>query len=265
MSTEQNYSEGLYGYDDVTASSGSALVYGLNRGVKLKKFEWIPNGGKDGAEQEAADIVFEIQGKEKSYRMFPVTKAFDENNNEVTDINHPAFIDMVRNSNAIVKHIITCFVDEPTYRAKFARRIANYKEFINAAASLLPANFASVDLDLFAQYQWQISSGKNRTYLEIPKKMKYGGWITKALPGTFREVRVDNPKENTPNALTYINETGDVHPFTRNGWFVLSNFSKEQKTGVEDNTGGYSPQSAQGSAMNAGTADGSTQATEGVW
>ena len=46
-----------YGYGDDTPSQASLIAqFGLNAGkAKLVKFEWINNGGKDGAEAESSN------------------------------------------------------------------------------------------------------------------------------------------------------------------------------------------------------------------
>src|SRR5688500_17577353 len=88
---------GMYGYEDDTVKV-SNLHFGGNFGKTfLTKFEHTFKGGKDGADQEALDITFNINGTDKSYRMFPITKAFDAQNNEVTDPNHDAFKEAVKN------------------------------------------------------------------------------------------------------------------------------------------------------------------------
>lgn len=229
MSTEKQQPAGGYGYasDEVKVSP---FNFGLNAGVtKLTKFEWIPNGGKDGAEQEALDIVFNINGTDKSYRMFPVVKAFGKNNEEITDPNAPEFKEALVDFNARVTHILHAFIDSDAIKAGFARPIKDFKEFCQIAMSMLPKGYNEVLLDIFLQFQWQLRGDQEKTYLEIPSKMKYGKWLCPAQPGTWTEHKVDNPGETVREALYYTNEAGEKHPFTKNGWFMNSNFAKQQK------------------------------------
>lgn len=228
---------GGYGYasDEVKQSP---FNFGLNAGVtKLKKFEWIPNAGKDGAEQEALDIVFNINGTDKSYRMFPVVKAFGKNNEEITDPNAQEFKDAITDFNARITHILHAFMDSDTVRAGLSRPITSFKEFCTVAMSLLPKDYAEKPLDIFMQFQWQPDEGQNKTYLEIPKKMKYGAWLKPAQPGKWKEVRKANPSDNDRDALYYVNEEVPAgqpeqrHPFVKNGWFMQSNFAHQQKEG----------------------------------
>lgn len=237
MSTEQevvNQQGGTYGYatDEVKQSP---FNFGLNAGKTfLKTFEWINNGGANGAEQEALDIVFTINGTDKSYRLFPITKAFDKDNNEVTDPNAPAFKEAFVDLNARITHILHCFQEIDVIKAAMARPIKSFKEFCGIAMNILPKNYKEIPLDIFLQFQWQIRTNQTRTYLEIPTKMKYGKWLCPAQPGTWTEEKVENPDDNHRDALKYVNESGDVHTFTRNGWYVKSNFAKSQKNGSDE-------------------------------
>lgn len=247
---------GMYGYatDEVKQSP---FTFGLNAGKTfLIKFEWIPNGGKDGAEQEALDIVFNINGTEKNYRMFPVVKAFGKNNEEITDPNAPEFKDAVVDFNARVTHILHAYMDSEAIKSGFSRPIASFKDFVQIAMSMLPKNYREIPLDIFLQYQWQLPQGKERTYLEIPGKMKYGKWLAPAQAGTWKENRVENPADNVTEALFYTNEEGVKHPFTKNGWFMNSNFAKQQRSsgGTESGSPVSSAQQTQNAAnMQSGT------------
>jgi len=225
-----------YGYetDEVKISN---LQFGLNKGVKLVKFEYITNAGKDGAEGEALEIVFDINGTEKSYRKFPVIKAFGKNQEEITDPNAPEFKAAMKELNATITHIMHCFVADDVYKAKISRPFSGFKEFCTVVAGLLPTNFATKKLDIFLQYQWQITGQNNRTFLEIPKKMSYGKWLCPSIAGTFTEHRMENPKDTEGKALYYVNESGVEHLFVKNGWFINSPFATQQKiAGTTNNT-----------------------------
>lgn len=240
----------MYGYasDEVKVSP---YHFGLNAGVTtLQKLEWIPNGGKEGAEQEALDILFNINGAERSYRMFPVVKAFDKANKEITDPSAKEFQDAVLDFNARITHIMCCYMDKEAYIAALSRPTGSFKGFCKIIESLLPKNFKDIKLDVFMQYQWQMSEGQNVTFLELPKKMKYGKWICPAQEGEWVEKRIDNPDDNVVEALWYETKDGRVdertgkpvkHPFTKNGWFMSSNFAKQQKNanaGTSNSTNG---------------------------
>ena len=214
----------------------SPFNFGLNAGAaKMTKFEWIPNGGKGGVEQEALDIVFNINGTDKNYRMFPVTKAFLKGNaGETTDPNAPEFQEAISDFNSVVTHILHAFIESDAIKAGLARPIANFKEFCQIVMSLLPKSYTELPLDIFMQYQWNLPEGKERTYLDIPSKMKYGKWLVPAQPGTWIKHLAEGISEDTKKALWYTNEKGEEHPFFKNGWFMNSNFANQQKSGSSD-------------------------------
>jgi hypothetical protein len=239
----------------------SPFNFGLNAGKTfLKKFEWIPNGGKNGAEQEALDIIFEINGTERSYRQFPVTKAFDKNNNEITDPKAPEFKEAFTDFNAKITHILHQFVELDVIKSSFARPIKSFKEFCGIANSILPKDYATQPLDIFLQYGWNIKEGASRTYLEIPNKMKYGKWLCPAQAGTWKEVKLENPQDSDREALYYVNENGVKHPFTKNGWFMNSNFAKMQSNGSSSNDSDNTGTDTAGEQMNNSTSDSTTAA-----
>lgn len=239
-----------YGYqtDEVDQSR---LSFGLNQGVRLIKMEWIPNGGKDGAEQEALDIVFLINGKEKSYRKFPVTQAYDKDNQVVTDPTHEAMIDAKKDLSAVVVHILHAFVEDAVVRQGLSRKIDSFKDYCRIVAGILPANYKDKELDIFLQWGWNLGD-KKQTYLEIPTKMKSGKWLSPSQGEGWKEIKVAEPLTSTTNALYYTKEIDGKpvkHPFIRNGWFMLSNFAKQQK----QEGAGDEASSSLGTTENAGT------------
>lgn len=248
-----------YGYetDEVAVSP---FVFGLNAGKTfLKKFEWMPNGGERGAEMEALEIIFNINGKEKSYRQFPVKEAFVKGSTtgeKTSDPKAPEFIEAVKDFNAIMTHVAHAFMPDDVYRKGMARPFADFKEFCTVFKSLLPRNTPEIPLDIFMQWQWQPSKDQNRTFLEIPKKMKYGKWLCPAQAGKWKEVIQEGAGDNVQDALFYYDEGAGIkmgedgitkyynkiHPFKKNGWFMKQPFAKMQGTSstTNNNTGGNS-------------------------
>lgn len=260
MAEEQNQPSYGYESDEVKVSP---FNFGLNAGKTfLTKFEWIQNGGADGAEQEALDIVFNINDTDKNYRLFPVTKAFLKGGGETTDRNSQEFKDAMKEFNAKVFHIVHCFVDNETYQAKISRPIASFKEFCTLVQSMLPKDFNKKPLDIFMQFQFQISPEQKRTFLQIPTKMRHGKWLVPAQAGTWTKKLVEDP--DAREALTYENEKGEKHPFVRSGWFMASNFAKQQSIDSEPeaNTGENTESGTNDAATNQNAA---TSATTQTW
>lgn len=241
-----------YGYGADEDGKVSTFAFGLNENVKLKKFEWIPNGGKDGAEQEALEIIFDINGTERSYRQFPIVKAFGKNREEITDPNSQEMKDARAEFNARMTHLMHAYVDDAVLKQALAKRISNFKEFCNILRSLLPKNTPELPIDIFMQYQWQPSAGQNRTFLDIPTKRKHGAFIVKHVEpvGSWKPVVVENAQDNELKALKYVDDAGNEHPFTRTGWFMNSNFAKMFRAEGDSNS---SSNQAAGAAMNYGT------------
>jgi hypothetical protein len=225
-------SENTYGYADDASEQGGGMVFGLNAGVtKMVKFEFNANGGKDGAAQEALDIVFNISGKDVSYRMFPVTKTYGDNNEEITDIAHPAMQKAIKEFNAVIVHILHTFVPKETIKTALSVPINGFKQFCNIAANILPKDFANMPVDIFAQWQWQITGDNTKTYLRLPKNMKHGKWLAKHIApigGEWKEMKLNG-------SLSYQDSNGTKHPFTRTKWFMSSNFAAQQSDEEEVN------------------------------
>jgi hypothetical protein len=254
-----------YGYEDDTVKQ-STFHFGGNFGTcKLTKFEWTDKGGKkdesgNPTAGEALDIVFNIGGTEKSYRMFPVTKAFDENQVEVTDPTHPAFLAAAKNFNQICTQILKCFVDENDVKAGLSKRIASFKDFCAVLMGMLPKDYATKPLDIFLQYQWKIGGENNRTFLEIPKNIKQGKFLCAAVvptSGAWTEIRNDKEMFYVDATEAQIKEnpvlvsSAPRHPFfSRTEWFVNSNFATQQSEGGET-TPNTSSASGTGGAANA--------------
>lgn len=221
-----------YGYNnDDAQTGGGGLKFGANFGTaKMVKFEYTATGGAGGAAGDALDIVFNINGKDKSYRMFPVTKVYDKNRVELNpkDANFKEeLIKALGIFNGTVTHILKCFVDEAVIKAAVSKKTKSFKEFIGIYQGLLPKNFMEKPLDIFAQWQWSISGSNNRTFLEIPKNVKHGFFVVPAVApqgGNWTEVR-----SSTEPALYYEDGAGNKHPFTRSVWYMESTFAKVQK------------------------------------
>lgn len=245
MSQTNQPPNGGYGYesDEVKVNP---FNFGLNTDCKLVKFEWIPNGGKEGAEQEAIDIIFNVNGTDKGYRKFPVVQAFGKNQEKITDPDAPEFKEAMQDFNSTIVHILHCFVEGDTVKAALNRPITSFKEFAKIAMDVLPKDYKEKQLHIFMQFGWQLGE-KDRTYLEIPSKMKSGRWLSPAIPGNWVEKKVENPSDSVREALYYINKDNETekHAFIRNGWFMNSNYAKlQRKDGTSESSSGDQTPSA---------------------
>ncbi len=126
-----------------------------------------------------------------------------------------------------VVHVLSCFVEKSNIETALNVPVSGFKMFCEICVSLLPKDYNQKLLDCFMQYQWQVSEGQNRTFLEFPKNMKHGKWLCAATTDNYREVRMPNPDDGVKRALYYVNEAGDTHPFTRTGWYMNSPFANQ--------------------------------------
>jgi len=226
-----------YGYSEAEASV-SSVVFGLNTGVKMTKFKWTANGGKDGAPLEVLEMEFEKDGKKLYGNRFPVKKAYakaeDGSQIEVEDPAHPAFKKAIVDLSSVIIHVVGAYVEKEDIKAALSRNIPDFKTYCGILESILPKNFNEIEVDMFLQYQWSIKGENKVTFLELPKNMKHGRWIAKSQDVAWEKQAKPNAASND-TALRYVNpENGDVHSFTRNGWYMASNFAHQQKEEQED-------------------------------
>lgn len=247
----------MYGYNNDEKSSGSAS-FGLNQGVFMTKFEFNPNGGKDGAAQDCLDITFEFPGGAvRNYRQFPVTQAVDKEGNKVTNPKSKEMIAAFNEFNSKITQIMKCYVTEEVLKRELTAA-NNFKSFCQILSNTLPKEFAEIPVDVFCQYQWQPKTDGETKYLEIPKNVKQGKVFAAAEEGNFKAVHINkeagivtyNGNEypltvtgksasftigekafniGSDKGLIYIAKVGDeikTHSITRTGWFMDSNWAK---------------------------------------
>ena len=218
-------SQETYGYSDDTSNSGPALNFGLNSGVaRMTHFAFNPNGGKEGTPQEVLDVKFEVNGKEVNYRLFPIEKAFIKGGGETTDPSHEAFKSAIQEFNASVVHILKAFVPVEMIKQALSVPIANFAQFCNVTTNILPTDFRNKRLDIFGQWQWQMTGENTVTFTNIPKNVKHGKWLCAHIPpvGQWVESKLNG-------GLAYIDSENHSHPFSRNKWFMDSNFARQQR------------------------------------
>lgn len=230
--SNQKIGYGFVSDTDPSLQSKSGGKFGLNTNVHLVKFELNPNAGANNTVGDALDIEFKVEEKEFKSRIYPVTKVYDNKNVEITDVNSEAYIDgfnkEVKQKNAVIIHVLKAIgVTEEQIKAQFAVPVESFAQFITGLITLIPADTRGRKLDLFLEYQWEITEGQERTYLQVPKKMIGGYFVCPAQTGTWKEVI-------TEGKLTYVNETNNVHPFTRTKDFMESNKAKLQELGKTD-------------------------------
>jgi len=219
----------MYGFQDSeeVSAGGGGGKFGLNTKVFVTKFEHNPNAGKDGAQQDAIDFTVQIGEREYRKRFFPVGKVYaQKGGGELTDTTtdeykqqHKAAIGLLTGS---LTDIVKVFVEEETVKTALAAPQTSFSDYAQILQRLVQGtpNWNKTPVDVFLVYQWVIKGDSDKTYLELPKDVKHGKFISKAQTGVFK-------LDENSTGIKYVNEAGDIHPLSRNAWFAGSAFSKQ--------------------------------------
>jgi hypothetical protein len=217
----------MYGYtdsDSVTPGKQGGK-FGLNKGF-LTKFEYNPNAGKDGAEQDGIDLNIQVGEREYMQRFFPVTKVFAKGGGELTDTNSDEYKEeyakAVKLFTATLTSIVECFVASEDIRTALAAPSNNFKDYAQVLQRLVQSvpNWNKQEIDVFLQYQWTPKGENDKTFLELPKNVKHGIYVVRNQGEGFVEDR-------TETHLKYVNAEGMTHPFKRTEWFVKNAFANQ--------------------------------------
>lgn len=221
-------------------SSGNYGKFGLNK-AKLVKVEFNPNAGKDGAPTNALDIEVNIGEKRFLQRQFEVSKIFGKDGTEITDKDSEEYIKgftaAVKQQQGLLTHYLKIFYTEEKIKQVFSsvtiKTFEDYFKFV-AEAIAMGIKEKGNDVDVFLQYQWNITSGQDKTYLELPKNMKDGYFICKATTpkgGEWKEVR-------DTKGLHYEDAEGNIHKFVKDNNFLASKKGIQQTSGEAPNSMG---------------------------
>lgn len=250
-----------FGYQDdqdtsLKAKSSNFGLFGLNQGVVMTKCEYNPNGGPEGTPGDSLDISFKIGDKDMNQRWFPIVKVFGKNG-EITDATSPeykaAFNEQMKHFKAVMTHYMKAFNTEEALKAAFSTPPTDFVSYFKLVARMVAPGIANkVPLDLFLQYQWNIGPNNNQTFLEVPKNLKDGAFLTPHIApnGEWKEEREWVEEGISVKGLRYVDAGGNIHKFQRTQSYMESNKAIKQTKESES--------SVAGNAMNAGTAGAST-------
>lgn len=248
--TEQNLFNDFLSDDDKSLKgAGTSLKFGLNTG-KLEKFVYNPNSGKDGEPANAIDIVIKVGDREIKQKIFETTKVYSKKGGEITDTENEeyqkAFSEDVKTKKGLLTHYMKIFMPEDILAAKFKEAAPkNFVELFKFAQSAVEAGIKKAGdntVDVFLQYQWNIGEGQTMTFLELPKNLKDGAFICRAIKpdGKWNEVIDDE-------GLHYVDDKNNIHKFKRTKNYLDSPKGKQQKIGGDapsDMGGAKSPSSS---------------------
>lgn len=207
--------------DDASLQSKGGGSFGLNKG-RITKFEVNPNAGKDGAAQDAVDLDVTVGDREFRSRHFLNLAVYD-NKNKLLNPGEPghqeAFVAHYSQVIGVIKHALGALgvTEQAMSTATAGLTSKDLIEGVKKLVALAPANCSTIPVDVFLEYQWSIPEGKDRTYLQLPRNMKGGRFLSPSVPGTWEEVKAED------GSLSYINKEGQKHPFTKDAGFMGSN------------------------------------------
>lgn len=214
--------------DESLQGKGGFGKFGLNENCHITKCAFNGNAGKDNSPANAFDIEININGNTMNRRLFEPNRIFDSKGNELTDTNSPEFmqaaIATINALKGVIVHAIKSLgVTQEAIDKALVTPPNNFMEFCMRLQSLIPANYQEIPVDVFLEYQWNISPNQSQTYLEIPKNLKGGRFLCPHINP------VGSWHEDKSNGLKYVDDQGNIHPFTRNQNYMESNKAIQQK------------------------------------
>jgi hypothetical protein len=202
----------------------SIRKFGLNKG-NITKIEWVNDP------IEALKVEFLVEGDTTPifYTVFPINKLFDKNSNEL-GVDTPEYTAAYKKAESdlagLLVHVFKPFVSIEKIKETIGTKDVGFNEFVKILISILPKNYTTISIDIFLQYQWNLKDGKEVTFLEVPKSIKHGAFVTTHQVGEWNKIDGET--------LRYVDATNNVHPFTRSDWFMKSNFAKQQKSAFSE-------------------------------
>lgn len=224
------------GAEATIAEKSGNLSFGLNQNAKIIRVDYVDDTRKnpvDDNKVEALKIVYTVGETEVNQTFFRPKGIYkgkvliDSSDTAISQMTKSNIIDVVM---TIVEAVSNKENAIKAYGANIAgKSISTFKGVCEALVKCFPSNTAQIGIDLFLEYQKAIGTNAAKTYLQVPQGISNGLFVCKHVDGQFKEIRKSNPADADKSALVYTNtDTNELHPFTRNGWFVKSNYARQQ-------------------------------------
>jgi len=217
---------------DKSLQSASGGAFGLNKGF-ITKFEYNANAGKDDSPADAIDFTIKVGEKEFKSRVYDITGPLYKNSEQIepdAEGYNDLFNSELKQRQAVITHVCKALgiTEKQIEVAVKNGGVTDFASWANVITSLKPANFVEIPIDVFLEYQWSIKGDNNRTFLQLPKNMKGGRFLSPHI--------IPNGKwtENKEEGLKYIDAGGAIHPFTKSENFMESNKAIQQIEGEEN-------------------------------
>ena len=239
--------------DDSALQTKQGGSFGLNASAHITTFEFEEGvSKKDDSPYKAVNIVVQVGDKEYKSAFFLNESVYvgSGNDRKLLSPGDEGYDDAYYNNYvqviAVIKHTLGALgVTKATINAALVGITGSQLiEGIQKLVSLVPAGFQKIPVDYFLEYQWNISEGQDRTYLTTPKNMKGGEFVVPAVKpaGKWTEVR------DAEEGLSYIDDNGVKHPFTRNSGYMESHKANQQGVGAPKTAGQATQEPAQAAA-----------------
>ena len=207
MSKENNF-----GYIEDTPENKSFGNFGLNQDCKVEKLTFDEN------EEYPNTVEFSVKVGDSTYKTFisdPEGRVYKDGEliDETDEEYEKTYNNLVKERLKILTHILkaaTNITDEDL-KKEFEKPAGSFREWVLRAFK----NIKKINnVDVFLEYQYNIKEGYSMTFLQIPKNMKGGVFLTKATKDEWKEIK--------EKGLKYKNEKGETHPFVRNQNYMES-------------------------------------------
>jgi hypothetical protein len=231
MSTEKT----TWGYqndNDESLKSKQGGQFGLNNAF-ITKFEYNPNAGADEALADAVDITVSIGEKEFRSRIYDITGDLFKGDNKISE-SEPGYVELYnaekKQREAVIVHVVKAFgVTEDQIRTALQNgNVTNFATWATAMCGTKGADFATKPVHVFVEYQWSIGEGNERTFLQLPKNMKGGRFLSPSIAPVGKWEAVSDGE-----GLRYVDAGKNEHPFSRSTNYMESKKAIQQIEGEE--------------------------------